>query len=267
MVFFLYANEKILLQTLLTFNITTEIRSLPTFPIKGQTVNISGLWVTSSFYHIFFFILLLKNLLWFSIDHEKHRQLNQSLKSIVDLAVICFSKLSLVFSPFCTPCSSPIKHFKFDKEAPHLYLQAILCDKPTYGTDFPLCCCNPTISLTDSIQMLSLPGSLPCVPSQTSPLLNSLHFVPLLTLITFFLGCRLFVYFLIWSLNCKQMSSKGRQSILIIFFPPQCSVGKDGQCPINIYWIIRKRMTLKQKKANTFWGTVQFFHKLCKICL
>lgn len=205
------------------------------------------IWFLSHIFLSCFFILLLKNLLWFSSDHEKHRELNQSLKSTVDLAVICFSKLSLVFSPFCTPCSSQIKHFKFDKEAPHLHLQAIVCDKPTYGTDFPLC-------LLQSYPILNSfnPGSLPCVPSQASPLwiLSAWCLFSLWSHSS--LWC-LFAYFLIGPLNCKQMSSEGRQNILIIFLSPQCSMGKDCQCPINIYWIIRKRMILKQKKASTFW--------------
>lgn len=194
LIFFLYAKEKILLQTLLIFNITTEIRGLPTFPIKGQTVNISGLWVTSGFYHIFFFILQLKKLLWFSTDHEKHGELTQSLKSIVDLAVICFSKLSQVFSPLCTSCSSQSKHFKFDEEAPHLYLQAILCDKPSYGIDFPLCLLQ-SYRILNKFNPNAVSSRKPSLCPQ--PDFLSFELSPLLTLITFFLRCRLLVYFLI----------------------------------------------------------------------
>lgn len=117
----------------------------------------------------------------------KSIEINQSLKSTADLAVICFSKLSQ-YSPrfvFHTPVKLNTLHLI---KRLHTYTS-----KPFFVTSplrelISLCaCCNPTVILTDSIQMLSLPGSLPCIPSQTYPVLNSLHLVPLLTLITFFL--------------------------------------------------------------------------------
>ena len=46
---------------------------------------------------------------------KAYRDLNQSLKAILDLVLIWLSKLILVLSSFYTLCSSQIKHLKFDR--------------------------------------------------------------------------------------------------------------------------------------------------------
>lgn len=114
-------HQKVLLQTLLIFSMTTEIRGQQTFSVKGQIVNISGLWFTSRLCHIFSYVLVI---LFFcsrtSYDSpvimKAYRDLKQSLKAIFDLALICVSKLFLVLSPFCNLCSSQIEYLKSDRD-------------------------------------------------------------------------------------------------------------------------------------------------------
>lgn len=80
-----------------------------------------------------------------------------------------FQTQPLVLPPFCAPCSSQTQHLKFDEDVPHLCLKAILCDELIFGTNSSICACwNPTI-LKGSMQMLSLPWSLPWFPKPDFP--------------------------------------------------------------------------------------------------
>lgn len=121
---------------------------------------------------------------------KAYRDLNQSLKAIFDLALICLSKLFLVLSPFCNLYSSQIEYLKSDRDP------TLTSGKPFFVTSpllksTPICACWNLLILKGSIQMLSLPWSLPWFPSQIFPLLNSLYslIMSLQNLVTLCFGC------------------------------------------------------------------------------